>query len=227
MTVSRESEPLPHHTLRPKTSQSRSAARRQRFLLHVQINIPIRTVPTHQIYQYVRYQHTKYTNTYGTNTPNIPIRTVPTHQIYQYVRYQHTKYTNTYGSNTPNIPPFTHFTDFPNFKAFAHFWRAHVSFPSHFQLLPLTPVTSVSIPNTYASTYYCTYFIMGVKLHGAARSNGLTTRYKAPLYPNICQHLSPCHNTHHQYTCFDSLLRCLLHGGTKGLTTRYKGQGGI
>ena len=62
-------------------------------------------------------------------------------------------------------------------------------------------------------------------VHGVIRSKGLTTHYKAPFYPNICQHLGPCHNTSHQYTYLDSLLQCLLHGGTKCLTIRYKGQG--
>ena len=89
----------------------------------------------------------------------------------------------------------------------------------------LTPITSTSIPKISASTYFYTYFFTGVMVHGVIRSKGLTTHYKAPFYPNICQHLGPCHNTSHQYTYLDSLLQCLLHGGTKCLTIRYKGQG--
>jgi len=32
--------------------------------------------------------------------------------------------------------------------------------------------------------------------------------------------------TPYKNTCFDYLLRCLRHGGTRGLTAGYKGQGG-
>jgi hypothetical protein len=54
----------------------------------------------------------------------------------------------------------------------------------------------------------------------AARPKGLTTRYKPPIRSTICLHLNPYHPTHLLYTCIDYLLRCLLHGGTSGLTAR-------
>jgi hypothetical protein len=81
-----------------------------------------------------------------------------------------------------------------------------------------------SVPKISVSTYFYTYFFTGIQMDRAARSKGLTIQYKAYSGPNPCHNLRPNDNTHHQSTCFESFICCLLHGGTKGLTTRYKGR---
>ena len=84
-------------------------------------------------------------------------------------------------------------------------------------------IKSIARQPETASPYYYTYFFTGFKPDLAASYSCLTTRYKPPTRPIISQHLGPNHSIHLQYTCFDSILRC-LHGGIKGLSTGYKGR---
>jgi hypothetical protein len=86
-------------------------------------------------------------------------------------------------------PTISTFHGFSTFGALAHFRSG----------------PHLSIPKIYATPFYYTNFLTGVMPDPAASYTGLTTSYKHPTHPTVCQQIKPYHPTHLQYICFDFL----------------------